>query len=421
MMQGEPLPSELEPSYRRRRETQVWPFERMGAVAGAISFVAMAGWDAQVDQASLPTTLFIRLGIAALLLALLGVTFTPVGGHHILTQASAFTVIFGGLSWVLSVLPDGFEVGIGGLSISAVLIPLVAVGWEHLLANGSVVLVVPNLVMLVSSESRFTVLNVNTWLVLSLAFAVAIWVVLERVNRRLFATERNLGIERERADDLLRNILPESVAEQLKQSKDTISARHESVSILFADIVGFTAFAKEAEPDVVVGLLNDLFSRFDDVVAGYGLEKIKTVGDGYMVAAGVPIALEDHAIRIADLALAMLDTMQEFRDEKNVDWEMRIGINSGPVIAGVIGKRKFAYDLWSDAVNVASRMESTGVAGRIQISGDILELTGGAFEVEPRGVIDLRNRGELTTFFLVGRKQAPLPLQVQTMAESEGR
>jgi class 3 adenylate cyclase len=275
--------------------------------------------------------------------------------------------------------------------------------------------------MLVSSESRFTVLNVNTWLVLSLAFAVAIWVVLERVNRRLFATERNLGIERERADDLLRNILPESVAEQLKQSKDTISARHESVSILFADIVGFTAFAKEAEPDVVVGLLNDLFSRFDDVVAGYGLEKIKTVGDGYMVAAGVPIALEDHAIRIADLALAMLDTMQEFRDEKNVDWEMRIGINSGPVIAGVIGKRKFAYDLWSDAVNVASRMESTGVAGRIQISGDILELTGGAFEVEPRGVIDLRNRGELTTFFLVGRKQAPLPLQVQTMAESEGR
>jgi class 3 adenylate cyclase len=211
------------------------------------------------------------------------------------------------------------------------------------------------------------------------------------------------------------------VAEQLKQSKDTISARHESVSILFADIVGFTAFAKEAEPDVVVGLLNDLFSRFDDVVAGYGLEKIKTVGDGYMVAAGVPIALEDHAIRIADLALAMLDTMQEFRDEKNVDWEMRIGINSGPVIAGVIGKRKFAYDLWSDAVNVASRMESTGVAGRIQISGDILELTGGAFEVEPRGVIDLRNRGELTTFFLVGRKQAPLPLQVQTMAESEGR
>jgi class 3 adenylate cyclase len=398
-----------ESAYRLRREAQVTPFERLGAVAGAASFLVMIVWDHAVAPEFAARVMPIRLGVAAVLVVgLLPITFTRAGRNHLLVQVAAFTVVLGGFSWVLAVLPDGFDIGLAGLTIGVVLIPLVAIERSHVAVLGALALVVANVAMAASNEPRQTFTNVNTWIVLSLAFAAGVWFVFDRVNRRLFLTERELDAERRRADDLLESILPRAVADRLKLSRETVSDRFESVTILFSDLVGFTAFSKTREPDVVVGLLNDLFSRFDENAERLGVEKIKTIGDGYMAAGGVPSALPDHAARVSELALAMLDVMDDFRAVHGVDWQIRIGVHTGTVVAGVIGKRKFAYDLWGDAVNVASRLESTSAPGRIHVSADTVALLPDSFEAEGRGVIDLRNRGELPTFFLNRKQPSPI-------------
>lgn len=204
------------------------------------------------------------------------------------------------------------------------------------------------------------------------------------------------------ADDLLRNVLPDEVAERLKVSgEEMIADEFESASILFADITGFSSMAAHLAPSEVVSLLNELFTVFDDLVEERGLEKIKTIGDAYMVAAGVPVARDDHARAICDLALAMQSRVsnRKFADR---NLAMRIGVASGPVTAGIIGHKKFSYDLWGDTVNLASRMESTGIPGKIQVPASTRELAEPWFEWERRGVVEARGRGEVETWFLIG-------------------
>jgi adenylate cyclase len=204
------------------------------------------------------------------------------------------------------------------------------------------------------------------------------------------------------ADDLLRNVLPDEVAERLKVSGEgMIADEFESASILFADISGFSSMAAQRAPGEVVSLLNEVFTVFDDLVEERGLEKIKTIGDAYMVAAGVPVARDDHARAICDLALAMQSRLRTRRFADR-DLAMRIGVASGPVTAGIIGHKKFSYDLWGDTVNLASRMESTGVPDKIQVPASTRELVEPWFEWERRGVVEARGRGEVETWFLVG-------------------
>jgi guanylate cyclase len=208
----------------------------------------------------------------------------------------------------------------------------------------------------------------------------------------------------ERADHLLLNILPRSIAEKLKDKPQTIADQFSAASILFADVADFTPTVEKLAPAQVVGLLDQLFSRFDTLTETYGLEKIKTIGDCYMAAAGIPTPRPDHARALADLALDMLDAMRADRDVARLGLQLRIGINSGPVVAGVIGRKRFLYDLWGDAVNIASRMESHGTPGRIQISEATYELVKGEFDCERRGPVAVKGKGEMETWYLVGRK-----------------
>lgn len=203
------------------------------------------------------------------------------------------------------------------------------------------------------------------------------------------------------ADGLLRNVLPDDIAERLKSSEEMIADEFESASILFADISGFTPMAARMEPGGVVALLNEIFTVFDDLVEERGLEKIKTIGDAYMVASGVPAPRPDHARAICDLALAMQSQLT-VRGFAGRDIRMRIGVASGPVTAGIIGRKKFSYDLWGDTVNLASRMETTGVPGRIQIPAATRELVHGWFDLERRGIVEVSGRGDVETWFLVG-------------------
>jgi guanylate cyclase len=207
-----------------------------------------------------------------------------------------------------------------------------------------------------------------------------------------------------RADNLLLNILPRSIADRLKAETRTIADEFSSASILFADVVDFTPLAERLPPAEVVGMLDHLFGHFDVLADRYGLEKIKTIGDCYMVAAGVPSPRPDHARALALMALDMQAAMQSVDEVDHLGLELRIGINSGPVVAGVIGRKRFLYDLWGDAVNTASRMESHGTSGRIQITRATKELVEDEFVCEPRGSIQLKGKGETETWYLVGRR-----------------
>jgi PAS domain S-box-containing protein len=213
-----------------------------------------------------------------------------------------------------------------------------------------------------------------------------------------------LRIEREKAEMLLLNILPAAIAERLKQH-ESIADSFEEVSVLFADIVGFTQIASRISPTELVNLLNQIFSIFDQLAEKHNLEKIKTIGDAYMVVAGLPMPRIDHACAIAEMALDMQQAVTNFSTHFGIDLNLRIGINTGPVVAGVIGIKKFIYDLWGDTVNIASRMESQGIAGCIQVTGITYQLLQQQYLLEQRGTIQVKGKGEMITYFLTGRKE----------------
>jgi class 3 adenylate cyclase len=236
----------------------------------------------------------------------------------------------------------------------------------------------------------------------------------EASRRRLFLDHRQLeeqhqrlAEERAKSESLLRNILPTEIAERLKIAPSHIADRFDEVTILFADIVGFTELSSRLSPPELVAMLNRLFTAFDDLAEQHELEKIKTIGDAYMVVGGLPKARDDHAHAVIAMALSMRDAVSEVARQSGHPLAVRIGANTGPVVAGVIGKKKFAYDLWGDAVNTASRMESHGVPGEIQISASTRARVEGAFDLEARGVIQVKGKGELETWWVRGPKPAP--------------
>ncbi len=211
-----------------------------------------------------------------------------------------------------------------------------------------------------------------------------------------------LNEEEKKSERLLINVLPEEIAMDLKAGKQAVAQRFEAVSVLFADIVGFTPLSSELDPEEMVNLLNQIFSDFDALVEKYGLEKIRTIGDSYMVASGVPSPRPDHAQAIAKLALDMRDYIESLPAQYGHKINFRIGINSGPVVAGIVGTQRFHYDIWGDPVNIASRMESHGVPGQIQMTSETRELIKDEFVSQPRGRILIKGKGEMETWFLTG-------------------
>lgn len=218
---------------------------------------------------------------------------------------------------------------------------------------------------------------------------------------RAFMAE--LQTERAKSERLLLNTLPKAIADRLKAGERTIVDSFRDATVLFADIVGFSRISAEMAPGRTVQLLNDLYSAFDRLAEMYALEKIKTMGDSYMAVGGVPTVSADHAEACAEMALAMLVAVQQFNRRNGLNWALRLGLHTGPLVAGIIGTKKFSYDLWGDTVNIASRMESHGEPGRIQISATTRRLLGAIYLCEERGAIELKNRGVMQVYHLVGR------------------
>jgi adenylate cyclase len=217
-----------------------------------------------------------------------------------------------------------------------------------------------------------------------------------------------MRVEKQRWEALLLNILPQSIVSRMRNGETVIADRHEDATILFVDLVGFTSLSTQYPPDKVLDILSKIFARFDGAVAAHGLEKIKTIGDAYMVAGGLPEPIADHTRRAAQLAIEMLAIVRQLRDSQQVDLKARIGIHTGPVIAGVIGARKLMYDVWGDTVNTASRMETFGAADRIHVSAEMRCVLGEAFWFESRGELEIKGKGMMETYFLIGTRDASL-------------
>ncbi|MCS6813599.1 MAG: PAS domain S-box protein [Cyanobacteria bacterium] len=219
----------------------------------------------------------------------------------------------------------------------------------------------------------------------------------------LKTTEEELRQQRLMSERLLLNVLPQSISQRLKRGEKTIVDNFTEATVLFADIVGFTELSSDISPTDLLDLLNEIFSTFDGLVDRHKVEKIKTIGDAYMVVGGVPIPKADHVASIADLAIDMINSVQHFKTRQGKAIALRIGIHTGPVVAGVIGTRKFTYDLWGDTVNVASRMESQGEASRIQVTQAVYDRLHKRYKLEERGQIDVKGKGVMTTYWLLGR------------------
>ena len=221
--------------------------------------------------------------------------------------------------------------------------------------------------------------------------------------RQIKRQHEALSQEQAKTEQLLLNILPRKIAQRLKAGEDQIADAYPSVSVLFADMVGFTKMSRTMTASELVAVLGDLFSRFDLITEKHGLEKIKTIGDCYMLAGGVPEPSLDHAERVVAAAMDMCTALEELHERTGGALQMRIGVHSGPIVAGVIGIRKFTYDLWGDTVNVASRMESTGMPGKVHVSADTAALLAGKYNLESRGHIEVKSLGQVETFFVEGR------------------
>ncbi|MEH2444039.1 adenylate/guanylate cyclase domain-containing protein [Nostoc sp.] len=235
------------------------------------------------------------------------------------------------------------------------------------------------------------------WTCVICVFSVYLY---ERLRKKEFYARKAMELAQQKSERLLLNILPEMIAEQLKQQPTTIADSFLEVTVLFADIVGFTELSTRTSPAELVELLNTIFCLFDQLAERHGVEKIKTIGDAYMAVAGLPNQSNDHAPTIANMALDMQIAIATFNAENNQLFSIRIGISTGPVVAGVIGLKKFAYDLWGDTVNTASRMESHGIAGSIQVCEATYQLLKDRYLLEKRGLIQVKGKGEMMTYIL---------------------
>jgi adenylate cyclase len=318
----------------------------------------------------LPTFLFVYLFV---MLVFLG---SGTGMHLHYVVAAGLLVLFFGTERIL---------------LAAV---LVAAAAAFLIA---VEALVPRSAGLLSAPRLFGGFVVATITACTIQMVIVVY-ALRQAARAEAAAER----EYERSESLLVNILPATIAERLKSRTEAVIAdKFEEASILFADMAGFTARASETAPHDLVLFLNHVFTDFDRLVERHGLEKIKTTGDAYMVVSGVPVPRPDHAEALAELALELRDAAQELRDPQGRGVPIRIGISSGPVVAGVVGTRKFFYDVWGDAVNVASRMETTGAVGKIQVSHETYERLKDDFVLEEFGEVEVRGKGKMPTWFLI--------------------
>jgi len=376
---------------------------RLAIVVAVVVYGSFAWLDVWMAPDLAEVFLTIRILVAAVFGLALAVTFAPVG----LTTREVFIgiAILAGAAGILRMM----ELATAVVSVryfAGLLLLILAAHSMFRLRFQSAMLVS---LLVAGAWALQTALQggVPWWEYLNSQFFLLAAVILgmfasysiERFARRAWLAKREAEVEHEKSERVLFNVLPEPIAERLKAEEGPIADGFSEATIMFIDLVDFTSLSSELDPRRLVGLLNRLFTEFDRIGEEHGIEKIGTSGDGYMAVAGVPLPVDDHAERIADAALAIRDWIGT--REGDIEVEVRIGIATGPVVAGVIGEKKLYYDLWGMPVTIASRMQAHGVPGQIQVTSAVREALEGSYEFEERGLIDVKGVGEMKTWLLV--------------------
>ncbi|MGD9536683.1 MAG: adenylate/guanylate cyclase domain-containing protein [Alphaproteobacteria bacterium] len=382
----------------------------IAALAAALTSIGYAVFYAAYDFDTLKIAVFVNLGGAALS------ALVPLAHRaNAYLGAIAFGLVFFAMMMFLSHLL-GAETGIPLYLLLTPAAALLFFGAENIrlvvalavVATGlylAAVLTSPaaNAVIMLDPALRGGI-EIFSAVTFSAILLTIVFYAFQQLSRAEAAAER----EHRRSERLLRNILPAAVAERLKEKPEEVIADSiPEATVLFADIVGFSRQASMLRPQQLVGLLDRVFTEFDTLTDRYRLEKIKTIGDAYMVAGGVPTGRPDHAAAVAGMALDLLAAVRRFNAEGGMSIEVRVGIHSGSLVAGVIGRRKFSYDVWGDTVNTASRLEAQGVPGRIHVSAATRALLQDRFLFEPHGAVEIKGKGPLSTYFLIGRNAKP--------------
>ena len=398
---------DVERAYAKHLLARFIPLGRLAFVIGIIAFIGYGFWDLMLDPNAMESTGPFRLAAVLHFMACIGITYLPSVQRNpgywpllVFYSYCGYAILF---VMILSQLPGGFVAGVGGLTLGAIFIPPITSGERQAAYVLAPFLLVFLITMVLLGATNFELINALAWVGGAVGFAISFAYLLNVINRKAFQLERQLESEKQRSEALLLNILPAEIATRLKEQEEPLADTHDSVSVLFADLAGFTDISRKMSADELVNLLNDLFSRFDKLAEKHGAEKIKTIGDAYMVATGLKGSVADHAENIADLALGMQKAFGEFRRDNKVDLKLRIGVHSGAVIAGVIGKQKFSYDLWGNTVNVASRMESEGIPDQIQISAETLNMLSDRYKTSSRGEIKIKGHRPRATYLLEGK------------------
>lgn len=383
------------------------PQVRLAFSMGIALTVLFGGLDVWLVGHRVGPALAVRGALVAFLASALWSTYQPwfpAVERTVPIVASVVAALAFDVMTIVVRMPTGYAAFASMISI--VFLGTLVRGTVGIAAAGAGVIITGFLVSSIANGDEARIVAYQTAFVVAFLFpAFGASFMLERLRRSEFMSEVELDSARARSDTLLRNILPDEIADQLRVNPSAIAATAEDVSVVFADIVDFTPLAATLTPSHLVSLLDRLFREFDALCDRHDVEKIKTIGDAYMGVAGLPTPVADHAAAAAEMSLEMLETAAHFEG-----WpgrlDLRVGIASGPVVAGVIGQRKFSYDLWGDTVNTASRMESHGLPGEIQVSEHTWELLEGRYAFGPARAAEVKGKGTLTTYRLISRLPA---------------
>lgn len=399
------FPAELDAEFRRTYNQESAKIVRVSMLLGGMVYCAFYVWDRALDIEHSDESLIVRIVVALIVLGTLALPRHLFERH--LQSVVSVAMISAGLAHVviLSIIKNGFIFGIPGV----ILVLMYNFVFFRLLFVPSVI---GGLIVMIAHEIvMFRYLSVDTlavdnfFLISTVVSGAAVTYLLEGLFRSEFVTSRQLQAERTKADSLVKSLFPARIAESLKSGDRTIAESHGEATILFSDLVGFTVLTQKLAPGHLVEVLTDYFTMLDDLTEKHGVEKIKTVGDAYMVASGLNYERDNNAEHIADFALDMVRAVKGYAERHHYPLAMRVGISTGQVVSGVLGLKKPLYDVWGETVNLASRMESHSEPGKIQVSEATYWRLQENFELTSRGLVDVKGVGPVETFFLVGRKE----------------
>lgn len=399
---------EKEARFQRRYAERSIPFIRVSLPIAATLYLFFIAWDFYIDQTTLLHTLAVRLPFSFFAVAVFGFTFLRSFERWSQTILS-ITVVLGaaGVLMVLAILPNGFTYGTPGL----LLVIMYACGIIRLLfvpalITCTAITVLANVVLAGKGASSFEFFNTNVFVISASIIGLSYTALLEWMERHAFRLEDGMRKEKKASEEMLRDFLPDRIKERLREGERAIAEPVGEATVAFADIVGFTALSHRLAPGHLIELLSDIFTRFDEIAERNHVEKVKTIGDSYMVVAGVRTPWPRSAMAVAEFAIEALAFIKEYSDKNDLPLQVRIGMATGAVVSGVIGTRVPIFDLWGETVNVASRLESEGVPGAIQVSESTFWRLRGSYEFQERGLLKLKHGMSVNAYLLTGRKVA---------------